>query len=207
MFKNWKLGNKKNSKQSSAATHIRFQEVIFNDHVEFLDCDFRNVEFVHGDLVKAKFVNPDFRKCNHRTCFNNEAFVYDKENKASKRDQRIKHLKMIGEVYRQLKRNQMEAKDWREAGDAYRSEMVINRKLQWQQFRKTGSLSRILNLLVISVHGGLSAYQQSMARPLFLLFVLWLAFAGVLFGLNVWHGIPQALESSAYALFPVSRIH
>ena len=77
-----------------------------------------------------------------------------KENKASRRDQKIKHLKMIGEVYRQLKRNQMEAKDWREAGDAYRSEMVINRILQWQQFLKTGSLSRILNLLVISVHGG-----------------------------------------------------
>ena len=82
-FSRWDLGNVKN-------TRIRFEQVVFPDKVEFLDCDFRNVEFVHGDLVKAKFVNPDFRKCKHRTCFNNETFVYNKENKASKRDQRIK---------------------------------------------------------------------------------------------------------------------
>ena len=99
---------------------------------------------------------------------------------------------MIGEVYRQLKKNQMDDKNWSEAGDSYRSEMVMKRRVLWRKFRqKPWKVSIILNLIVMFFHGALSAYQQSIARPLFLLFLSWLGFSLAYYLNNAYPDIPE----------------
>lgn len=143
---------------------IIFEDVIFPDSVQFQRFDISRVEFQSCDFVKANFSNCQFKRANMgRIIMNND-------NNGNYRD--------LSNMYRQLKRNRMEAKDWGDAGDAYRSEMVMTRKMFWHDFKeppwKFNLLVKKFNLLVNLLIRGFyeigSGYQQSMIMP-----IIWLA--------------------------------
>ena len=235
LFKDWKLGElqekendksldqegaKKSKKDNPSPVrnpgyHIQFKEVIFNDHVEFLDCDFSMVAFEKCDLVEAKFSNCEFPKKKFRTHFVNERYLKPEDDEIEKKNSKRKHFEMIGEVYRQLKTNMIDDKYWQEAGDAYRAEMVIRRKvLKYQWLENPQRISILFNWLINIFHDRISAYQQSMSRPFLLLGSAWLGF-GVVYYLHLAYPDwpisladvkESALRSAYYLLAPLGII-
>lgn len=180
-FNEWKF-----EKESRKKRRLVFGQVVFTDKVEFLNCDFAEVEFFDGDLVKARFLNTTFPKSRGRIKFIHEKFnPVDnkiKEKTGSLNSRKIDHYSLMGEVYRQLKKNLIEAKNWAEAGDAYRSEMTMRRRVLFRQWKKNPlNFSVLFNWFINATHYTLSVYQQSMFRPIAIMFVAWIVFAGVFY--------------------------
>ena len=192
LFKEWKIGEGK--KDSYLDRVISFRDVIFPDTVQFQRCNMNDVQFQSCDFVKVNFSNCKFPRSKNR-------IVLANDNDRDYGD--------IANMYRQMKLNRMNAKDWRDAGDAYRSEMVITQRQLWQEF-KEGQLLKYFNWLIMALHGGLSGYQQSMTRPLAWLFGLWLVVPVILFfsdygvyesmGIKIW----EATKTSFDAALPLA---
>jgi len=144
-------------------------------------------------------------------------------HKGYKKHLKREHYEMMGETYRQLKTNQINAKNWAVAGDAYRSEMYMRRKVLHLDFlinpRKVHLLAA---LLVVTLHDLWSGFQQSVARPLIWLVLVWFLFGfgyalhavGTNLGVEGFEALEhmrcsrfmalQGLLESFYALFPLS---
>lgn len=140
-----------------------FCDVIFPDAVQFQACNMEMVVFKSCDLVKVSFSNCDFKKKKGRLVLYNDW----KETPFDKG----KDYKSLSNTYRQLKRNLMEAKDWTNAGDAYKSEMVMTRKLLQQQIWQ-GQLGKLAHWIVMWFYQVFSGYQQSIGRPFYSLLIL-----------------------------------
>lgn len=157
----------------TVSERVEFEKVILPDKVQFQHCNMENVVFKSCDLVKVNFSNCDFKIRRNRIVLGN-----DKGEDHSD----------LANTYRQIKRNRMDAKNWTEAGDAYRSEMVmVRRKIQrsiltdkirsWRNL--VDKLALIFNLGVRALYEHGSGYQQSLARPIFCLLVMIFGFAWV----------------------------
>ena len=151
LFENWVVLNP-----------VIFDDIIFPDRVQFQTCSMEKVSFYLCDFVKVKFSNCDFGKMRGRLVFYHEGINIDSYRTFTAQD----YLKSLSNSYRQLKRNLMDSKDWTNAGDAYKSEMVITRKLLWQQITR-GELGKMAHWLVMSFYQLFSGYQQSIGRPLY----------------------------------------
>ena len=167
---------------------VSFEDAVFPDKVQFQRCDMDKVEFKSCDLVKIYFSNCRFPT----NWFGRLAMKNDNFNKMAD----------LAEMYRQLKRNRMEARDWTTAGDAYRSEMVMKLRLIGRSILR-GRFDLIFSGLIISFHGLLSAFQQSLTRPLFWLAALLLAVPFKLYESAPDQGMYTAWKTSLDAAFPV----
>ncbi len=167
---------------------VTFEDVIFHEKVQFQRCDMGKVEFKSCDLVKINFSNCRFPT----NWFGRLAMKNDSFNKMAD----------LAEMYRQLKRNRMEARDWTTAGDAYRSEMVMKLRIIGRSILR-GRVHLIFSGLIISFHGLLSAFQQSLTRPLLWLAALLLAVPYKLHESDPDQGMYVAWKTSLDAALPV----
>lgn len=136
---------------------IMFENVHLTDKVLFQGCDMQGVSFIESNIVNAEFSNCDFMRIKNRIVLSND---------------KVSNYKDLARAYRQIKVNQMNAKDWANAGDAYRSEMVMKKKLIEQEI-KQGQWHKLVNWLVMSFYQSFSGYNQSLSRPWFWLLLLW----------------------------------
>ena len=167
---------------------VRFKDVIFSDNIQFQRCRMGQIAFYSCDFVNVNFSNCIFKKnWIGRLVMGNDGF---------------KGMSDQDEMYRQLKRNRMDAKDWGNAGDAYRSEMTMKLRLMGLSIIR-GRLDRLFNCLIISGHGLLSAYQQSMTRPLIWLSVLLTLVPYKLYEACPDQGIFIAWKTSIDAALPI----
>ena len=204
LFKDWKLGEKKKSKQSSSAIH--FREVIFNDHVEFLDCDFSLVEFLYNDVTEVKLTNVKFPKRKFRMYFAHESYIDSKRDKDSRlRSQdKLGHYERIQEVYRQFKIALIKNDNWTEAMDAYMSEKIIERKMLWLRFlKRPWSFFYLTGYITNRLHHIINSFNQSMVRPIFWLALTLYLFTFILMRLTDLD-LPTAMTDSVYAMVPLT---
>lgn len=119
-----------------------------------------------------------------------------------RKDNYYKHLL---EFYRSLKVNLMNAKEWTDAGDAYKSEMIIRKRLLLLDYFKTPwKVNYLITLLAMNLHYAFSGFNQSIVLPLLWLFAFWIGFAGYFFALGFIPDVRTALSESFYALMPLS---
>jgi len=166
---------------------VIFSDVVFSGRVQFQRCDMAKVMFRSCDLVKVNFSNCKFKRNNNRLVLLNDS---DKD------------FRDLSNMYRQLKRNRMDSKDWTDAGDAYRSEMVMKRKLLRQEI-KEGQRSKIVNWGIMGIHSYLAGYQQSMGRPLAWLFGSLLIWPFIFYISNPEGGFFLAFKMSIDAALPI----
>ncbi len=177
LFSNW-----------TVETQIVFEDVIFANSVQFQRCNFEKVAFLSCDLIKVNFSNCTFNKNNGRLILNNEKEVLKTKNKETLTD--------LTSVYRQLKSNYMVARNWSEAGDAYRSEMVMKRELALLQ-------KKHINSAIMWIYDKSSGYQQSMSRPLYCLLGLLVIVPAILYMICPCFGIHAALTTSFNSALPI----
>ena len=175
---------------------ISFRDIIFHKKVQFQSCDMSKTEFKSSDFVDAKFSNCSFgrRRRSNRLLFANDQYVIRKGNRKAKTD--------LSNAYRQLKKNRMDNNDWSIAGDAYRSEMVLKRKIIESDIR-SGKIMKVVHWFVFIIHEVCSGYQQSYARPLISLAILISGAAGLIFRLEGLDSFQDALGQSVKAALPV----
>lgn len=94
----------------------------------------------------------------------------------NKQELKYEHYNMMAVTYRQLKTNRANNKDWANAGDAYRSEMIMRRKAIVHEIVLHIKPFLLVNLLIIWLHDILSGFQQSISRPLLWLCAVWFGF-------------------------------
>lgn len=167
---------------------LLFSNVIFYDTVQFQRCDLQKVEFTACDIDKVNFSNCLFRKYKNRLILNND---------------NDKDYTDLSNTYRQLKKNRMDAKDWINAGDAYRSEMVMTRRLIWYEFLGSPIMKfhLFINWFIRCFYEFFSGYHQSLTRPIFWLIFTILSFAAIT--TNDWSAFDLALRDSLNASLPI----
>ncbi|BFP39503.1 hypothetical protein FGF1_03480 [Flavobacteriaceae bacterium GF1] len=187
---------------------IQFENVIFNNRSKFMNTDFKNTSFVNCDLVPVKFYNCVFKKTNYRTFLRIEKEEYNPyENEIIRINMkpkfiRIPYYELVGETYRQIKKNQKDSQNWAQAGDAYRSEMVMMQKVFWLKFLTKKNPVYLFNWFLLAFNGLTSGFQQSMVRP-----IVWLAMIYGIFALVYFlNGMvaSDALYQSLFNSFPIS---
>ncbi|MEO1054521.1 MAG: pentapeptide repeat-containing protein [Bacteroidota bacterium] len=173
---------------------IMFLDVVFPDKVQFQDCNFKNVSFLKCDFVKVNFSHSHFNRNN--------------KGRIILRDDSHEDFDGLSNTYRQLKRNLMEAKDWANAGDAYRSEMVMTRRSIWQQFANSPlrKWHLFFNWLIRMIYEYGSGYQQSITRPLAWLIVLIVTTSVLIWWNSIIAFEPALIRSIESAIPLVGRI-
>ncbi len=161
---------------------IVFRDIIFPDTVQFQSLNFKFVSFRLCDITKVSFSNCHFNKRKGRVAFYNDGNSIENMDTGYDYDN-------LCNTYRQLKKNLMNARDWTEAGDAYRSEMYFKRKLRWQEYKK-GDRHKIIHWCIMGLHERLSGYQQSISQPLMWLFGLLLVSPALIFTIGFFFGQP-----------------
>ena len=116
---------------------------------------------------------------------------------------KLEYYKMMAVTYRQLKTNRANNKDWATAGDAYRSEMIMRRKIVWYEIINNGKIIMVFNWLIIWAHDIFSGFQQSLSRPLLWLVMVWFGF-GVGYFYHNGGVIGCGLQKSMYAMLLLS---
>ena len=185
LFQNWQINSP-----------VEFSNIIFSDTVQFDKVSFEKVSFRSCDITEVKFSNCSFAKKKSRLVFADDEY------------RNINHkYNELSNTYRQLKKNLMIARDWVNAGDAYRSEMVMQRLSLWEEFKR-GKWLNAFNLFVIGIYEVFSGYHQSLRRPI----VFWLALLAI--SATLYHDYDPTIktfseackESIKVALPLISRI-
>ncbi|TRX52376.1 hypothetical protein FNH22_21935 [Fulvivirga sp. M361] len=151
--------------------YIIFLWALLPSKFQFLNFKFDNVIIQDCSLSKVEFTNCQFRKIEGRIALANDV---------------SKDYKNLSNTYRQLKKNFMDAKDWENAGDAYRSEMYIKRKLIWLGY-KDGQYHKMINWCIMGLHEHLSGYQQSIALAFLWLMILLITSPMLIFMIGFFH--------------------
>lgn len=144
---------------------ITFMNSTLNKNVIFRKAYMKNVSFVDSEIVEAKFIN-----CNWS---NSERLILNSENHIGKeglyREEITFTFEDLEDVYRQLKRNFENSKNWEISGLAYISEMEM-RKHRLKEECRYG------DFFIYWFYGFFGGYTQSFNRPivilLFSMFVL-----------------------------------
>jgi len=121
---------------------FNFDEIVFPDKVQFQRCSMENIGFKDCDLSKIYFSDCFFAKKKGRIVLQNE---FDEQ----------KNYEGYSTTYRQLKKNFADKRDWENAGDAYRSEMIMKRKALFHKIKK-GDILKLPQLIVMLFYEGFS---------------------------------------------------
>ncbi|WP_350291095.1 hypothetical protein [uncultured Croceitalea sp.] len=176
-----------------------FDHVVFSDMVQFLDCNFNRIIFQKSSIIKATFSSCIFP----RSKFSNRIKLWNEDYFYSESHLHIDEMNTYEDIYRQLKLNHIQAKNWGVAGDAYRSEMYIKRKLLINRIIE-GEFGLIFNYIIMTIYGIFSGYQQSISKPIIWLIITWLGFAFFMHSYQPQPGFNEAMAKSFVTMFPLS---
>ena len=143
---------------------LEFRNIVFSDKVEIYDVDLSQSTFSLCDVTKLRLSECIYVKNTHRLILYDEKREFDSgENKSLK-------YSRSEELYRQLKRNFDNEKNWELAGKAYRSQMLMRQKAIGQDIRKKrGFTTAVFDWIIYLIYRSFSGFTQSYLRPLFLL--------------------------------------
>ncbi len=144
------------------APELEFHLVNFPKSVTFQRVDLTNTGFIHSDLSVAQF-----KECN----WGNNSRIKLKDEQSDKKD--IEHYKALESLYRQLKKNFEDNRDWELSGKAYVSEMEMRRK----RFRIEKGFNSYMSYSIYSFYKTVGAYTQDFNRPFSLLIVTFVLFS------------------------------
>jgi len=179
---------------------LKLRNIIFPSNFNFVRCDFTNVLFMESSIENVRF-----SMCQWNT--NSRLIIRDElEQKKINRT----HLLQFEDIYRQLKNNFENQKDWEHSGLAYISELTMRER----RLRIEGSWG---SWIIYRIYDLFGAYTQSFIRPFlwyslftFLIFPLYyLFFDGVKFGIYAHitkvHSLFESLEMSLSASLPLLK--
>ncbi|EDP98268.1 hypothetical protein KAOT1_13662 [Kordia algicida OT-1] len=131
---------------------LNFSNVLPNSEIVF-----RKVNFINSDILNSDISKFRFEECNWGS------------------SQKIKMKNGNESIYRQLKKNFVNARDWDLAGKAYRSEMSTKKNNVFRKpVKRDKNISSWIYLLIRPVgfiiyffYGFFSGYNQSIIKPIF----------------------------------------
>ncbi len=171
--------------EGTRASHIfagtevdfRFVDLASPDAVTFVDADLTKCKFLDTDLRKVQLVDIKWPEKDRRTA------VYDETLLAESRDGSVQPWSQLERLYRELKQNHEDRRDYERAGDFHYGEKEMRRKNPYT----TRGLRFFLTLYWL-----FSGYGERYLRPL-----LW---AGLLFVVSttgyMWWGLRPKDSSS-----------
>ncbi|WP_237274812.1 pentapeptide repeat-containing protein [Tenacibaculum ovolyticum] len=151
---------------NSFSPRLEFISINFTNNIIFRRVNLKRVSFLQSEITDLKFKNCDWGNENYRLVTEDEKKIPLKEGKYAECE----------EIYRQLKKNFENNKDWKLSGEAYASEMEM-RKRQLKEdanFKSKKGWNSFLNYLFYLFYDIFSCYTQSFVRPLIILIVSWL---------------------------------
>jgi len=150
-----------------------FSSVRFVQHelVRFERVNLSRVSFIQTDLRKVQFVNVQWHRTAGRDSLFAERKVVEKWKKEKKRKEETKEeMQLVEDLYRQLKQNFEENRNWETAGDFHYGEMEMKRKRR-----------SFLRDPFLWLYWFLSGYSERVWRALGCLVFFWVGF-----GLFYW---------------------
>jgi len=200
-------------------SRMNFQNIIFTKTFYFENCNLTKVQIKYCNLSEVNFTNITFAKWNKRTVLLDDPFKINLLNllkkallktiqlgkQSTRKEKNDKTITELYQTYRQLKRKFMDVKDWTEAGDAYRSEMFMKRKLVFYEFIQSPirKFPLFFNWIIRLFYEFGSGYNQSMVRPLVLLFILIISIALIISPNFTWPCLEPSLARSIESALPL----
>jgi uncharacterized protein YjbI with pentapeptide repeats len=190
-----------NEWENMPAPEFDFYNIIFPPTVELYNVDLTRTKFRLCDITKLRLSECKYIDQKHRIILFDEVREFDRFEETERRYSRA------SELYRQLKSNFDNEKNWELAGKAYRSEMLMRLKDYWREFlKKKGLTSATFDLLIYGIYGLLSGFTQSYARPLILL----LASIFIIFPLCFYNlennSFSESIQKSLNAALPYLKV-
>ncbi|WP_231891907.1 MULTISPECIES: pentapeptide repeat-containing protein [Tenacibaculum] len=174
---------------------LDFSKVNFPKSVVFREVNLKKTSFTEADITEVKFKNCIWNEEKGRIIFDNESDVtkvkfengfWDKQKRMFVRKNKLPFnnespYKEQENLYRELKINFENSKDWELAGKAYVSEMEMRKKTFYDEFVKSIKNFQVLeaviafvNYFLFSFYKYLGGYTQNYIRPLFFFIGLFL---------------------------------
>jgi uncharacterized protein YjbI with pentapeptide repeats len=190
-----------NERENMPPPEFDFYNIIFPPSVELINIDLTKTKFRLCDITKLRLIECTFVDQKHRLVLFDEVREFDRLEETERRYSRASVL------YRQLKSNFDNEKNWELAGKAYRSEMHMLRKIFKKEFvQKKGCTTATFDLLIYGFYGFLSGFTQSYVRPLILL----LASIFIIFPLCFYNlennSFSESIQKSLNAALPYLKV-
>ncbi|PKA83596.1 hypothetical protein ATE92_1753 [Ulvibacter sp. MAR_2010_11] len=134
-----------------------FQDIIFPVTTVFRQCDCRNIKFTDSDIVDVKFSSCQWKKT--------DRLILKDEPK--NQETNISQIESLEELYRQLKKNFDNHKNWELSGMAYISEMEMRKIGLWKE-------RKLFQWFIYWFYGFFGGYTQDIRKPMLSLAVLFL---------------------------------
>ncbi|MEX6625607.1 pentapeptide repeat-containing protein [Tenacibaculum salmonis] len=170
---------------------------------QFLDVLFINTTFNRLDLTKTDFEESNVTNLQLKECDwgNSSRIILQKENNENKLD--AKSIQSLEVLYRQIKRNYDNVKNWELSGKAFFSEMEMRRNRYFLERKLTGSgLVNFFNYIIFSIYKHSCNYTQNYVKPMFILLCCWLFVFPLLFGVIGCY----SYQENYITIFSYSRI-
>jgi len=164
-----KLGNFRNIEFQNTS-HVLFEDFIDNPQLDFENVIFsKNVIFRRIGLKNTVFLKSDIIELNLKECY------WNNSNRIILKNEINGDYESLEGIYRQLKKNYENAKDWELSGKAYRSEMLMRRFSLHSSFISNWYKGLIIfnnflwEWLFYLLYGRLSGFTQSILTPFVLM--------------------------------------
>lgn len=147
------------------------KNLVFNDEADFSMVTLKapeEVRFQHVNLCRARFLDTPVHKVQFTDVEwaerDNRRCVYDEVGPRLLSEE--KSYSLIAQLYRQLKKNYEEARDYPGAGDFHYGEMEMTLKQQWKD-------GKFLSWLLTRAYKFLSGYGEEPLWAIYILFWIW----------------------------------